>query len=1027
MGGEHVSVGSSVVNLAGDQSKRPDFLKSLIMGGIMQGADSLGELIGAGYRDGPGIKLRRYAKWARQDDEFLNIMGTTKGELGQVRSLDLAGILPHLPLEPDQASAQILEAEVGEPDLTYWVMQYLAIHDPEKLESEFTYEFDSELMEITVSFTGTEDTLVIPATGYIEGARYLYVRYLPLGGEKYGEWELGDLIDLPPGSNFPPMDGWEQVVLNTPEIVEQLRWTSRVEVTYSDGRPGQISSSTGVKEGRAHEVQAVYRQDEYKGVDPENPGSYYSIRTSQEHIRSFEIKERVTTDTKIEILVDGTVKTTRTTNTTEYLSPLHQTRENTQKIIHETFFPLRIFIYREGSGNADLDALMAEPESEDTGFFFPPIPFRYKNEPLTDKYVVWDITLPEELFEWTFDPPLIAGDVFYLTTDPEVVLGNTPQLNEDGDPNYFVGVIQSMSQSTRRARVRHNSKSNSQWSVAQKKWLYHLFEKSKPIYVARRFISELGKIIYSPWYPIGDYDPLGISSGQNFDDFKLMKKAFKKATDANYAEVMEQINNNEDIGDIDYAYAVFGVALNVQENACKKYVYKFFKRLMQSYAVPTPGEESLFWEQFNEALEAEKEWVAWHNAQSNAPAKTYYDAPQKKPYPDIPWFNLKVHSVRQNVSNYRTEMRWSFISEDTGQGLLKPDAKPGDLWFEVLPDPIDYHASGFGMYRVHDFWNNNGFNQKIALNWQVSSTEWTRLVITGLHHKNVIYKSHHVFTTAKEALQHEADDGGYEESGFIVPLHESIFNEMGLVDQTQMATACCFLVFNYYVAKKKKWYESDWFKVILIVVVIVVAVAITVFSGGAAALGLLGTAGEVGAAIGLTGTAAVIAGAAINALAGLVVGLLLTEAATAIFGDEIGSIVGSILTLVLTVGISAGSFMQAWDVLTSAAGLAQLGLAAGNGVSTYLQHATAGVYEELEEMAEKWGSQVAEMQRRYNEEFGDGQPIDPEMFRELIDELRERPERFLKRTLMLGSDIVEMTLDAVYDFTDYTLKLEYPI
>ena len=55
------------------------------------------------------------------------------------------------------------------------------------------------------------------------------------------------------------------------------------------------------------------------------------------------------------------------------------------------------------------------------------------------------------------------------------------------------------------------------------------------------------------------------------DLYAASKKAFKRATGGKYDKVRETINSNSSIGDIDYAYVVFGV-LNVKENACKVYL-----------------------------------------------------------------------------------------------------------------------------------------------------------------------------------------------------------------------------------------------------------------------------------------------------------------------------------------------------------------------------------------------------------------------------------------------------------------------
>ena len=63
--------------------------------------------------------------------------------------------------------------------------------------------------------------------------------------------------------------------------------------------------------------------------------------------------------------------------------------------------------------------------------------------------------------------------------------------------------------------------------------------------------------------------------------YPLAKRALKKAIGAKYDDIETNIKDNANLGDIDYAYAVFGVSLNVKENACKKYIYKFFQTILE--------------------------------------------------------------------------------------------------------------------------------------------------------------------------------------------------------------------------------------------------------------------------------------------------------------------------------------------------------------------------------------------------------------------------------------------------------------
>ena len=58
-------VSSSVWNMAGDIKDRTNYLKSTVVGSVLLGSGSLGEDIPRAYLNGPGMVLKKYAKWAK--------------------------------------------------------------------------------------------------------------------------------------------------------------------------------------------------------------------------------------------------------------------------------------------------------------------------------------------------------------------------------------------------------------------------------------------------------------------------------------------------------------------------------------------------------------------------------------------------------------------------------------------------------------------------------------------------------------------------------------------------------------------------------------------------------------------------------------------------------------------------------------------------------------------------------------------------------------------------------------------------
>ncbi len=98
-------------------------------------------------------------------------------------------------------------------------------------------------------------------------------------------------------------------------------------------------------------------------------------------------------------------------------------------------------------------------------------------------------------------------------------------------------------------------------------------------------------------------------------------------------DLIETLEENPDLNEIDYAYVMFGVPLNVREQASREYLYRFFDkcRLQQT----SSNAEYLLQQQahadYNEALTT---WNTWKAAQAD-PADPLYGTAEP-PYPSQP-------------------------------------------------------------------------------------------------------------------------------------------------------------------------------------------------------------------------------------------------------------------------------------------------------------------------------------------------------------------------------------------------------
>lgn len=498
--------------------------------------------------------------------------------------------------------------------------------------------------------------------------------------------------------------------------------------------------------------------------------------------------------------------------------------------------------------------------------------------------------------------------------------------------------------------------------------------------------------------------------------YPIVKKAYKKATGGRYDEFIEKIGDNDKIKDIDYTYIVFGVSLNVKENACKEYLYRFFKKLMDGQSSGGAAYEA--WKIQNAAHNDKlEEYDTWKFAQSDA-----FDALFGTPPPitgqgfSVPANEVVIKSSGELASNFDMRITWQSITEETGSGLKEPGRKKGEIWFTQGPNETNL----IGLFRAQ-----KSYRVEVAyLNYQVSATQWKRLVIKGMVHRNYIYKGKYVEIGTKEALD---DD---EESGFIVPFHYDTYREMPLTKSTQMATSSVLAVFNCYVVKKVKWYQTGLFKIILIVVIIAVSIYFPPF--GSAGGGILGGGAAVGAALGFSGFMGLLVGAVANFIAASILMKIINIGATLVFGDKIGAIIGAVASMVaIAVGstmMQGGSFATALSSLSRIDNIMNLASAVGGGIQQYIAASIGDIQGSMIRMQEEYAAEQKKLDALFAENFGYGRAsFDAMRLTDYEPYYPESRDTFLTRTLMTGSDNVQMSLSYVTNFATMTLSNDLPI
>lgn len=513
--------------------------------------------------------------------------------------------------------------------------------------------------------------------------------------------------------------------------------------------------------------------------------------------------------------------------------------------------------------------------------------------------------------------------------------------------------------------------------------------------------------------------------------YAASKKAVRKATSSSFDKVVKSLSVNPQLGDIDFAYMIFGISLNTKENECRRYLYTFFEQCAAQ------SNDSITFAEWKAANAIREAAITEYNARSATgdllvwnPTKQifeYVPLPVIPPYVDPPSYSLDISSANLPGMNFNINLSWTDMTLTTGTGLGRLGAKVGELWFEQLAietvssQKLTQTESG-AVYESAT----TGY-ERVALVFQETSNRWRKITLLNFLHRNFVYQGKVVTISAGQAL------ASVEESGFVVPLHEAIFANTPIVSRTQMANSCAYLMLNSYTIVAQRHYRRNWFTIILIIIIIVVVVF---YPPAAAALGqaggLLGANLTVGAALGLTGVTAILVGAAINAIAGMILVNVLTAGATAIFGEKIGAIIGFIASMVvIQVGtaITTGqqiSMSAMFNNMMKAENLMKLTMAVGNGISQYINASTIKTLGETAKVIEDYKVKSKDIADKYDKEFGTDTNalIDPMMFTDVMMPGYEPSVVFLNRTLLTGSDIAEMSLEMISKFSELTLNLD---
>lgn len=461
---------------------------------------------------------------------------------------------------------------------------------------------------------------------------------------------------------------------------------------------------------------------------------------------------------------------------------------------------------------------------------------------------------------------------------------------------------------------------------------------------------------------------------------KLLKKCGIKIND-----LADRLNDNDNIADIDFAFVVFGVSLRSQTKAGKRYLYQFMEHL-QGLSTVTKA-------QFD----------AWNALPAFKKKKT---AP--------PTNNLLLYDSQNRENNYDTKLQWQFISTELVAGTIHSGARPGD---------VDISMGGQQLHELQqstDYTDMMVDTSALYLRRQIDEDTFELMEVNGLYFSNFIYKGKAVEMSAFEAWNEEDEEVG---DSFIIPLNRDIFKGLGGRWMTQLGQECVFLVLNCYKVVKQKWYQTGWFKILLVILSIVIMVLFPPAGGlfGAIAGALFGTA------IGLSLIATIIT-ATLTVLASMIVMNLLSPLLVDAFGEKWGRILAVVVAIAVGGGFGQQGVFANLMSLSAPQLLLQVGQVAGQLYGAYVQGEMVGMAVEMAEATTKYKAEMKTIEELTKELLGSNNVLNLEGYLDAAaTQISEGASAFLARTLLTGSEIVEITNGIITDFADFSLDLRSSI
>ena len=383
-------VSSTLYNLAGDPTGKPSFKRTAVAGAIVRGNDIPTDLRNS-YLSGFAISTRSFARWGVASG-YNNTVGLMPSQMALQSSFSQTKIQEYLQ-QTYGGVQEVLQSGAGPADVSLWadkfmIDQYLSAGAGSLADGvayDYTVSADTTSLTVFVGDTpaaGAPDTRpshLVPLENFDRNANYVYAVYRANTqgdpkGTVLGDWRIIDGITI----IDPNLTGWTlhsgTQNVSTPVVL-------RTTVTASTkAANGSITTAAPVVTTRTEQVPVTrdeWRREVYIGSSKTDSLDLEAERQAIERDYSYVVVEKTTT--AVTTGSSGGIPTTTTTTTVRQEIELRKRyRESVNTVTTRRYGPIKMLIYKIGSGATQLDGLFQlAPADVD---WMPFIPVRLDNK-----------------------------------------------------------------------------------------------------------------------------------------------------------------------------------------------------------------------------------------------------------------------------------------------------------------------------------------------------------------------------------------------------------------------------------------------------------------------------------------------------------------------------------------------------------------------------------------------------------------------------------------------------------------------